>query len=105
MNLWEFRPGDTIRTGDGAVAEVLSETEDGAWIKARYIEVEVAPSHSGAYRSLIADPAWYERAHESHREIVEACKAGDVDRAIAAQDEHRQSALDNIIALLNGPMP
>jgi len=70
-----------------------------------YRMIEVLWQNSEAYRSLIADPAWYERAHESHREIVEACKAGDVDRAIAAQDEHRQSALDNIIALLNGPMP
>ena len=65
--------------------------------------IEVLWQNSEAYRSLIADPAWYERAHEDHRKLLEACKGGDVERAIAAQDEHRQSALKSIIALLKGP--
>ena len=67
-----------------------------------YRMIEVLWQNSEAYRSLIADPAWYERAHEDHRTILEACKIGDVDRALAAQDEHRQSALNSIIAFLNG---
>ncbi len=54
MNLWELRPGDTIRTRDGAVAEVLSGTEDGAWIKARYVEVEDVPSLVGT-KDLVSE--------------------------------------------------
>ncbi len=68
-----------------------------------YRMIEVLWQNSEAYRSLIADPAWYERAHESHRALVEACRVGDVEGAIAVQDEHRQDALENIIALLDGP--
>lgn len=40
MNLWLLKPGHRIRTRDGAEAEVLSGTEDGVWIKVRYLEVE-----------------------------------------------------------------
>ncbi len=61
MNLWELRPGDTIRIGDGAVAEVLSRTEDGAWIKARYIEVEDTPSLVGT-EDLISEQEIADRA-------------------------------------------
>jgi len=65
--------------------------------------IEVLWQNTEAYRGLIADPAWYERAHGSHRSILEACKAGDVDKAVAAQDEHRQNALNSIVAILEGP--
>ena len=68
-----------------------------------YRMIEVLWQNSEAYRSLIADPAWYERAHESHRAIVEACRVKDAEMAIAVQDEHRQDALKTIIALLDGP--
>ena len=64
--------------------------------------IEVLWQNSEAYRGLIAAPAWYEQAHKSHRAILEACKAGDVAKAVAAQDEHRQHALDSIIAILDG---
>jgi len=37
MDLWELKPGDNIRTTDGNVAKVISETEDGRWIKVRYL--------------------------------------------------------------------
>jgi hypothetical protein len=47
MNLWLLKPGHRIRTLDGAEAEVLSETEDGSWIKVRYLEVEDDPSLVG----------------------------------------------------------
>lgn len=40
MDLWLLRPGHRIRTRDGAEAEVLAETEDGEWIKVRYLEAE-----------------------------------------------------------------
>ncbi len=47
MDLWELKPGDRIRTRDSAVAEVLSETEDGAWIKVRYVKIEDDPALIG----------------------------------------------------------
>ena len=37
MDLRLLRPGHRIRTRDGAEAEVLSATEDGEWIRARYL--------------------------------------------------------------------
>ena len=43
MDLWSLRRGHKIRTRDGTEAEVLSETEDGAWIKVRYLEVTISP--------------------------------------------------------------
>ena len=47
MDLWLLRPGHKIRTRAGAEAEILAETEDGAWIKVRYLEVEDDPSLTG----------------------------------------------------------
>ncbi len=47
MNLWLLRSGHRIKTHDGAEAEVLAETEDGAWIKVRYLEVEDDPTLVG----------------------------------------------------------
>ena len=38
MNLWLLKSGHKVRTRDGAEAEVLAETEDGARIKVRYLE-------------------------------------------------------------------
>ena len=38
MDLYNLRPGDRVRTMDGAIVEVLSETEDGQWIRVRYVE-------------------------------------------------------------------
>ena len=47
MNLWLLRSGHKVRIRDGAEAEVLEETEDGAWIRVRYLEVEDDPSLAG----------------------------------------------------------
>lgn len=47
MDLWLLKPGHKIRTHDGAEAEVLDETEDGAWIKVRYLTVPDDPSLDG----------------------------------------------------------
>jgi hypothetical protein len=38
MDLHTLRPGDKVRTIDNNVALVLSATEDGEWIKVRYLE-------------------------------------------------------------------
>jgi hypothetical protein len=47
MNLRTLQPGDKILTRDGAQAEVLTETEDGEWIKVRYLEAKDDPSLEG----------------------------------------------------------
>ena len=38
MDLYALKRGDRVRTTDGAVAEVVNDTEDGQWILVRYIE-------------------------------------------------------------------
>ena len=38
MDLWMLKPGHKIRTRDGDEAEVLSETQDGEWVKVRYLD-------------------------------------------------------------------
>lgn len=38
MDLWMLKPGHKIRTRDGAEAEVFFETEDGEWIRVRYLD-------------------------------------------------------------------
>jgi hypothetical protein len=35
MDLWLLQPGHKIRTRDGVKAEVLAETQDDEWIRAR----------------------------------------------------------------------
>ena len=47
MNLWYPKPGHKIRTRDGAEAEVLAETQDGEWIKVRYLDSKDDPLFAG----------------------------------------------------------
>ncbi len=47
MDLWVLKPGHKIRTRDGAEAEVLSETEDGEWIRVRYLDDQDDPLFAG----------------------------------------------------------
>jgi hypothetical protein len=47
MDVYELKPGDKVRTMDGAVAEILNETQDGQWIKVRYVESDEDPSIVG----------------------------------------------------------
>ena len=47
MDLRTLKPGHKIMTRGGAQAEVLSETEDGEWIKVRYLEAKDDPSLVG----------------------------------------------------------
>ncbi len=68
-----------------------------------YRIIEVLWRVSEAYRGAIFDPTWLGRAREDHRRILEACKAGDLDETIAAQDEHRSNALARITAFLKKP--
>ena len=65
-----------------------------------YRVVEVLWRMSEAYRVAIFDAAWLKRAGRDHRTILDACRAKDVAGAIAAQDQHRANALENITAIL-----
>src|SRR5215210_5953025 len=47
MDMWLLKPGHKIRTRDGAEAEVLSETEDGEWIRVRYLDGGDDPLFAG----------------------------------------------------------
>lgn len=47
MELWYLKPGHKIRTRDGAEAEVLAETEDGEWIRVRYLDDQDDPLFAG----------------------------------------------------------
>jgi hypothetical protein len=47
MDLWLLRPGHKVRTREGTEAEVLSETEDGDWIRVRYLDAGDDPLFSG----------------------------------------------------------
>jgi hypothetical protein len=47
MNLWLLKPGHKIKTNDGAEAEVLAETEDGEWIRVRYLQSDDDPLFAG----------------------------------------------------------
>jgi len=43
MELWSLKPGERVRTTDGAVAEVVAGTQDGQWILVRCVEYADEP--------------------------------------------------------------
>jgi hypothetical protein len=47
MDVCGLKPGGRVRTVDGAVADILNETQDGQWILIRYIESSEDPSIVG----------------------------------------------------------
>ena len=47
MDLWLLKPGHKIRTRDGSEAEVLTETQDGEWVKVKYLDDEDDPLFAG----------------------------------------------------------
>jgi DNA-binding GntR family transcriptional regulator len=61
-----------------------------------YRITEVLWRVSEAYRGAIFAPSWLGRARKDHWRILEACKAGDIDETITAQDEHRSNAMARI---------
>jgi hypothetical protein len=38
VDLYELRIEDCVRTIDGAIVEIINETQDGEWILVRYLE-------------------------------------------------------------------
>jgi hypothetical protein len=47
MDIYALKAGDRVRTTDGALVEILKETEDGRWILIRYLEDPENPSVVG----------------------------------------------------------
>ena len=47
MNLRELKRGDHARTVDGALVEIVNETEDGQWILVRYLADTEDPALTG----------------------------------------------------------
>ena len=54
MDLQRFKPGDELVLQNGARAEVLAPTEDGQWIRVRYLDSPEYPSLTGT-EDLVAE--------------------------------------------------
>jgi hypothetical protein len=44
MDIWNLRKGTKVLLDEGTVAEVVVPTEDGQWVKVRYLKVPGNPS-------------------------------------------------------------
>lgn len=47
LNIWEPRPGERITLDSGSVAEVVAPTEDGSWIRVKYVHAPDLPDLVG----------------------------------------------------------
>ena len=47
MNLHDLKPGERVRLAEGVIAEITHRTEDGRWIRVRYVESPKEPSLVG----------------------------------------------------------
>ena len=54
VNVRALPPGTRIVIGDGAVAEIVSNPEDGVWIFARYVESPGDPALVGQEEMIFA---------------------------------------------------
>jgi hypothetical protein len=54
INIRALPPGARVVTGDGAVAEIVSNPEDGVWLFARYVEAPHAPELVGQEEMIFA---------------------------------------------------
>ena len=54
INIRALPPGTRIVTGDGAVAEVVSNPADGVWLFARYLESPRDPALVGQEEMIFA---------------------------------------------------
>jgi hypothetical protein len=54
MDIWNLKQGAKVRL-EGAVAEVVAETEDGQWVKIRYLQVPSNPDIEGTDDLCSAD--------------------------------------------------
>ena len=47
LNIWGLRPGERITLDSGVVAEVIAPTEDGRWIRVKYLDAPDSPDLVG----------------------------------------------------------
>ena len=47
QSIWDLKPGDRITLDEEVVAEVIAPTEDGEWIRVRYMDVPESPELVG----------------------------------------------------------
>jgi hypothetical protein len=52
MNLWILKSGHKVRMRSGVLAKVLSETEDGVWVRVQYLESGDASVPVGAEETV-----------------------------------------------------
>ncbi len=65
--------------------------------------IRVLWQNAGPYRSVfLNDPDSRSRARREHRAIVKACEKGDAEGAVAALDIHRDNAISDLAAILDG---
>ncbi len=63
--------------------------------------IQVLWQNSDSYRSVfLNDPVARRRVQAEHRPLVEACRAGDVEAAIAVMDTHRNHAVNFLSSML-----
>jgi hypothetical protein len=55
MDLFDLEVGDRVRLTDGTIAEVISQTENGRWIRVRHIESPNNPSQAGSEQDCSED--------------------------------------------------
>ena len=54
INIRALQPGTRVVTGDGAVAEIVSNPADGVWLFARYLESPRDPALVGQEDMIFA---------------------------------------------------
>lgn len=47
FDLWSLKVGDKLRLESGIIAVVITATEDGQWIKVRYVRAPESPNLEG----------------------------------------------------------
>ena len=47
IDLWSLEVGDRLHLESGIIAEVITTTEDGQWVKVRYLRVPDSPKLEG----------------------------------------------------------
>ena len=55
MDLYDLQLGDRVRLVDGTIAEVISPTKDGRWIRVRRIVSPGNPAHLGTEKLCSED--------------------------------------------------
>lgn len=62
VSIWELRSGERITLYSGTVAEVVAPTQDGVWIKVKYIDSPGSPEIVGTEDLCSEDEIVYRTA-------------------------------------------